>query len=111
MLAEGGRFATRPHAWPKLWKHHGAGAQADALTAVAAARNEEWLPRYGGVVGLEWAYPKALELFDKDRELFDATALWVEAGDWFTWQLVGGPAPPRSTCTVRVFLVLDGDYA
>jgi ribulose kinase len=36
--------------------------------------------RYGGVVGLEWTFPKALEMFDDDRELFDATALWVEVG-------------------------------
>ena len=31
-------FDDRPHAYPKLWKHHAAQEQADRITAVAAAR-------------------------------------------------------------------------
>jgi hypothetical protein len=27
--------------------------------------------RYGGVIGLEWLYPKALEVYDEDRTVFD----------------------------------------
>jgi L-ribulokinase len=29
-LAPSGEWSERPHAWPKLWKHHGATAQADS---------------------------------------------------------------------------------
>src|ERR1700712_1509568 len=38
----------RPHAWPKLWKHHAAQPQADRINALAAERKASWLARYGG---------------------------------------------------------------
>src|ERR671921_2427746 len=41
-------LADRPHAYPKLWKHHAAQRQADRITAVAEERGEPWLSRYGG---------------------------------------------------------------
>jgi L-ribulokinase len=52
-------------------------------------------------VGLEWLFPKALEVFDNDRDVFDAMDAWVEAGDWMCWTLTGGgPGSPRSACQV-----------
>ena len=36
-------FAREPHAYVKLWKHHGAQQLADRMTAVAQARGERWL--------------------------------------------------------------------
>lgn len=41
-------WAERPHAWPKLWKHHAAQDQADRLNALAHERGEPWIGRYGG---------------------------------------------------------------
>lgn len=92
------QLATEPHAWPKLWKHHGAFAQTERINAIARERNERWLARYGGVVGIEWLLPKTLEVIDDAPHVADAAQLWIEAGDWFVWQLVGGDTPPRSTC-------------
>ena len=40
----------RPHAYPKLWKHHAAQRQADRITALAAL---------GGRISSEWAFAKA----------------------------------------------------
>jgi L-ribulokinase len=93
-------FAAEPLAWPKLWKHHGAQAQTDRLNAVARARGETFLPRYGGCIGLEWFFPKMLETLERAPRVYAAAEVWLEAGDWFVWQLVGGPAAtlPRSTC-------------
>jgi L-ribulokinase len=93
-------FAAEPLAWPKLWKHHGAQAQADRINAVARQRNESFLKRYGGVIGLEWFFPKMLETLEGAPRAYAAADVWLEAGDWFVWQLVGGPAEtlPRSTC-------------
>lgn len=79
----------RPHAYPKLWKHHAAQAQADRINAVAAARGEPWLARYGGAISSEWQVAKALQVFDEDREAFDAAERWVEASDWIVQQLCG----------------------
>lgn len=93
-------FATHEFAWPKLWKHHGAKSQTDRINQVARERQESWLARYGGVIGLEWFFPKMLETLEQAPEIYAATEVWLEAGDWFVWQLVGGDAShlPRSTC-------------
>jgi L-ribulokinase len=94
------RFARDKYAWPKLWKHHAAQPQTDRMNELARQRNEPWLGRYGGAIGLEWFFPKILETFDHSRRAYDAAEVWLEAGDWFVWQLVGGEASqlPRSTC-------------
>jgi len=93
-------FADEPLAWPKLWKHHGAQKQTDRINAVARAREETFLKRYGGTIGLEWFFPKMLETLEGAPKAYQAADVWLEAGDWFVWQLVGGPASelPRSTC-------------
>ena len=44
------------------------------------------------VIGLEWFFPKMLETLDGAPHVYDATEVWLEAGDWFVWQLVGGAA-------------------
>lgn len=97
LLAE---FAAEPLAWPKLWKHHGAQAQTDRINAVARRRGEKFLARYGGGIGLEWFFPKMLETLEGAPRAYAATDVWIEAGDWFVWQLVGGGPEtlPRSTC-------------
>jgi L-ribulokinase len=94
------KFAKEPHAWPKLWKHHTAQKQTDQMNRVAMERDEPFLRQYGGGVGLEWFFPKMLEVLEAAPEVYHATDVWLEAGDWFVWQLVGGPAQaiPRSTC-------------
>ena len=48
-------FGSAPLAWPKLWKHHGAKAETDRINEVAREREEPWLDRYGGTIGLESA--------------------------------------------------------
>jgi len=94
------RFAREIYAWPKLWKHHGAKSQTERINALARERGEPWLARYGGTIGLEWFFPKMLETLERAPKIYAATEVWLEAGDWFVWQLVGGPARdlPRSTC-------------
>lgn len=93
-------WKERPHAWPKLWKHHGAAQQALALTAEAKARQEPWLARYGGHVGVEWLFPKMLQTYQEDQAVAEAAAGWVEAGDWLVAQLCSASAAStaRSTC-------------
>ncbi len=93
-------FKTIPLAWPKLWKHHGALEQTDRMNLVAKERGESFLNRYGGTIGLEWFYPKLLETIEVAPSVAEAAEVWLEAGDWFVWQLVGGAAEAlaRSTC-------------
>jgi L-ribulokinase len=99
-LCEQKEFAKQPLAWPKLWKHHGAKSQTDRINQVSRRRKESFLNRYGGIIGLEWFFPKILETLEEAPAVYDATDVWLEAGDWYIWQLVGGDAAelPRSTC-------------
>ncbi|MCA9265329.1 MAG: ribulokinase, partial [Planctomycetales bacterium] len=94
------KFAEHPLAWPKLWKHHGAHAATDRINEVARRRQEKFLARYGGSIGIEWFFPKMLETLEQAPAIYAATDVWLEAGDWFVWQLVGGTSDqlPRSTC-------------
>jgi L-ribulokinase len=92
-------FSGEKYAWPKLWKHHGAKTQTDRINELAQDRNEPWLSRYGGVIGLEWFFPKILETLEAAPHIYDATDVWLEGGDWYVWQLIGADQPvPRSTC-------------
>jgi len=82
-------FKNRPHAYAKLWKHHGGNEQAIRLLEVAKRRNEPWLANYGGLLSSEFALPKVLETFEKDREIYDRAAYFVDALDWIVWLLTG----------------------
>ena len=73
----------QPHAWPKLWKHHGAKSQTERINAVARQRGETWLARYGGTIGLEWFFPKVLETLENAPDVYQSAEVWIEAGDWF----------------------------
>ena len=59
----------RPHAYPKLWKHHAAQPQADRINALAHERREPWIGRYGGKISSEWEFAKGLQLLDEDPEI------------------------------------------
>src|SRR5919112_2316219 len=96
-LCELDDLVDRPHAYPKLWKHHAAQRQADRINAVAAARGEKWLARYGGKISSEWEFAKGLQLLEEDPEVYARTDRWIEAADWIVWQLCG--IYVRNTCT------------
>ncbi|MFH9657500.1 ribulokinase [Streptomyces sp. NPDC017248] len=90
-------LAGRPHAWPKLWKHHSAQGQADRINDLAHARGEKWIGRYGGKISAEWEFAKALQVLEEDPAIYDACARWIEAADWIVWQLTGEES--RNACT------------
>ena len=112
-LCELDLFKHVPLAWPKLWKHHGAIEQTDRMNRIAKSREEPFLKRYGGTIGLEWFFPKMLETIEHAPHVAAAAEVWLEAGDWFVWKLVGGPAESltRSTCQAgykAMWSVADG---
>jgi L-ribulokinase len=83
------KYASEPHAYVKLWKHHGAQAQADRMTAVARERGEVWLSRYGGKFSSEWGLPKIYETLEHAPSVYADTARFCEAGDWLSLLLTG----------------------
>ena len=83
------RWRQHRHAWPKLWKHHAAQRVADRLNEVALERDEPFLARYGGRISSEWYFPKLIEVWDEDREVYDACDVFLEGTDWIVWWLTG----------------------
>jgi len=103
------RFADNPHAYVKLWKHHGGEPYADRITDLAVQRGEAWLARYGGRVSSEWMLPKVWETLDKAPDVYDSADYFVDAGDWIVWQLTGNLT--RNSCvTGYKALYQDGAY-
>src|SRR6516162_3440158 len=102
-------LAARPHAYPKLWKHHAAQPHADRINAVAHERGEKWINRYGGKISSEWQFAKALQVLDEDPEMYRRADRWIEAADWIIWQLCG--AETRNACTAGYKgIYQDGGY-
>ena len=96
-------FRNETHAWPKLWKHHGAQAQAERMTELALSRGEEWLKDYGGKVSSEWFFSKALQILEESPGVYRAAARLIEAGDWLLWQLTGSERRGASAAGYKAF--------
>ncbi|HUZ37444.1 MAG TPA: ribulokinase [Streptosporangiaceae bacterium] len=102
-------LAGRPHAYPKLWKHHAAQPQADRINELAHSTGQGWIARYGGKISAEWQFAKALQLLDEDPELYQRAERWIEAADWIIWQLTG--VETRNACTAGYKGIFqDGRY-
>ena len=88
-------WAHNPYAYVMMWKHHACQQQAQRLTDAAIARNEPWLPYYGGKINVEWFYPKILQICEEAPDVYAAMDKYIDAGEWLIWQLSG--AHVRST--------------
>jgi L-ribulokinase len=82
-------WAGHPHAYLKLWKHHGGEPQAERMLKAARERNEPWLSLYGGGIQCELLLAKALETAEMDPAVWEACHRYVEMGDWLAWLLTG----------------------
>src|SRR5690625_1964396 len=91
-------FTKNPHAWVKLWKHHGASEEAALIYDMVKDRKEQILRHYGNTVSAEWFLPKCLETFYKAPEVYEHATFFIEAADWIVSKLVGDVV--RSNCTL-----------
>lgn len=102
------KFSKNPNAYIKLWKHHGAEAEADKMTRVATSRGEKWLEGYGGIISAEWMLPKMLETLNMAPEVYAAADRFGEVADWLTERLTGVPC--RSACFAGYKALYYGEY-
>lgn len=91
-------FIREPHAYVKLWKHHGGEQEAVWIDRIAKERQEKWLSYYGRKVSSEWMFPKILETLRHAPHVYDKADRFVDAADWIVWQLTGKES--RSACTL-----------
>ena len=82
-------FERNPHAYGKSVHHVLSQAAADRINQIAALRGEGWPKRFGGSVPASWFLPKALELLETASEVYRASDVLMEAGEWVVWQLTG----------------------
>ncbi|MGM7723911.1 ribulokinase [Metabacillus sp. Hm71] len=86
------------HAWAKLWKHHHTKVQTEKIYKLAAKRKEKWLRQLGFNISEEWAIPKIFEVFEDARDLYDASASFLEAADWIVSTLTSSLT--RNNCSL-----------
>lgn len=82
-------FESSPHAYIKLWKHHGAKKYAEKMYSLADNWKEEWLTLVGGKVSCEAFLPKTLETQEEDEAVYKRCHTFLEVGDWLTWYMTG----------------------
>jgi L-ribulokinase len=90
-------FSANPHAYVKLWKHHGAQPEGIRLNKIAKSRRELFLERYGGKISCETLFPKVMEILADAPEVFEAADRLMEAADWIPFVLTGKET--RNSCT------------
>lgn len=103
-------FENHPHAWVKLWKHHGAKPQAERIQQVCEEQGLAYPDWYGGVISQECLLAKVLETFFRDRAVFDAADHFLEMGDYLTGLLTGKPVFAASMLSAKAFWSKGSGY-
>lgn len=86
-LAMDARFADNPHAYLKLWKHHGAEKYMDRIKSLAEQYGESFPSRCGTGITSEFFLPKVLETAKEAPEVYDAAHRFMHVGDYLCRRL------------------------
>lgn len=93
----GGMMAAKtdgtPVILPAISKDAHLSVEVQQMNEVARARGETWLKRYGGSIDADGFFPGILSILHNTPDIDEATDIWLEAADWFVWQLVDGLVP------------------
>ena len=103
-------FADEPHAYVKLWKHHGAVKQAQAFDRVARERGERWPDFCGSTCSSEWLFPKILETAQEAPEVYRQTHRFYDALDWMSLILTGKETHNPCTAGLKGFWTREFGY-
>ena len=95
------RFRRNPHAWAKLWKHHGAQRQADRVKELLLARSPQLAVLGAGRYSAKSLTAKLLQVAEEAPDLYRAADRFIEAGDWIVWQLTGVETHNKSMAALK----------
>ncbi len=109
-LCEDSAFSSDPHAYVKLWKHHGASAEADRITELARERGEAFLGRLGGRISPEWMLPKIMETLHRSPAVYEHTFRFIEAADWLFYKLTANEVHSQPFAGFKALWHRDGGY-
>ena len=91
-LGESDELKDDPMAYIKLWKHHGAVAQAKRIERLHKSTGGfPAVECYGKTVNCEWALPKLLETYEESPAVFSKAARFCDLGEWLAWILTDHP--------------------
>ncbi|MDD6348009.1 MAG: ribulokinase [Lachnospiraceae bacterium] len=103
-------YRRRPHAWPKLWKHHGAQKQADRIEALAREETDWLSSHFGNSVSSEWAYPKMMQVAEEAPDIYEAADYFIEAVDYIPMVLTGRILRNNGVLGVNAFYIEGRGY-
>ena len=89
VLCQVSELSDRKHAQIKLWKYHGAQAQAEEALILAKEMSEKFLGRTGGAISCEGALPKLLQIRDEDSDVYSQIDLALDLCEFLTLRLTG----------------------
>lgn len=102
------QWAGEPHAWPKLWKHMTAQAEADRINQVALRRGEKFLQRCGNTSSAQFFFAKLLEVYRKAPQVYRAMDRFVNVADWLVWLMTGRYCSSVCTAGYKCFWGPEG---
>ena len=97
------QFRSRPHAYVKMWKHHGGAPYVERIREMAEKRGEPWLLQFGGSISSEHYLPKVMQMATEDPELYGTAERIIEMGDWLTWHLCGREVRGYTAAAFKTF--------
>jgi len=102
-------YASRPHAYVKLWKHHGAQKEAEEINE-QLAKNKAMKDQFGDRISPELFLPKVMEMIHEDYVLYQVADKIMEAADWLTWLLTDSVCRSGSMAGYKAWWTPDKGY-
>lgn len=103
-------WKDHPHAYVKLWKHHGAQRQADRINESIRTEKDMSGMGLGDRVSSELMIPKIMETMECDRSVYENAAAFIEAGDWLTRILTGSSRRSASMAGYKAWWTPENGY-
>ena len=95
------RFENEPHAYIKMWKHHGAEKYMDKVKGEADRLGERFVERCGSGISVEMTIPKLLETVLDAPEVYEAAHRIMHISD-FLVRLLTGEKEVRSSAFASI---------
>ena len=83
------RFANDPHAYLKLWKHHGPQKYMDVIRSEAERLGEDFPTRCGSGISVEMTLPKLVEIAKEAPDVYQNADHILHVGDFLVGLLTG----------------------
>ena len=95
------RFENNPHAYSKLWKHHGADKYAPLFEDAARKLYPYLIDMTGGCISGEFFFPKLYEIYKDAPQVYESSSVFVNAGDYIASILTGNRVHSMAYATIK----------